>query len=152
MSDMLKARPFPRGALFGAAALIGFALITAATARITGIGATSVPEAAPVESYELRFVDRADGAVAVHRAGDERPVEVLAPGTNGFVRGAVRGLARERKLRGIGPAPPFRLIRWADGRLSLKDPSTGREIHVEAFGPTQVEAFVAILEAARDAS
>lgn len=152
MSDRSHARPFPRGALFGAAALIGFTLIMAGTARLTGIGTTTVPEAAPVESYELRFVDRPDGAVALYEASDDHLVTVLAPGTNGFVRSAVRGLARERKLSGIGPAQPFRLTRWADGRLSVTDPSTGREINVEAFGPTQVEAFVAILEAARDAS
>ena len=62
---------------------------------------------------------------------------VVAPGTNGFLRGVLRGLARERKLERSAIEPPFRLTRWADGRLSLEDPATGRRIDdLEAFGPT----------------
>jgi putative photosynthetic complex assembly protein len=72
-------------------------------------------------------------------------VDTLQPGTNGFVRGVLRGLVRERRAERIGPAPPFRLTRWADGRLSLDDPSTGRHVDIEVFGPTNAGAFADIL-------
>jgi putative photosynthetic complex assembly protein len=138
-------RPFPRGALLGAAALVGFALLSATTARLTGVGTTQMPAAAAAESRELRFEDRADGSVAVYEAPEDRLVDILDPGTNGFVRGALRGLARERKRNEIGRQPPFRLVLWVDGRLSLEDPSTGRQIDLEAFGPTNREAFARLL-------
>ena len=76
-----------------------------------------------VQSRTLHFADRNDGAVEVTDA-DRHIVAVLPPGTNGFARGVMRGLARARKLEDVGQEPPFVLTRWADGRLSLDDPST----------------------------
>jgi putative photosynthetic complex assembly protein len=150
MTESTSTPPFPRGPLFGAGALVLFTLVLAATSHFTGIGTSTVADATPVEARDLRFEDRSDGAVAVLQAKDGRVVEILAPGTNGFVRGVLRGLARERKMEGIGTKPPFRLIRWDDGRLSLKDMATGREIELVSFGVTQVEVFAKMLEAARE--
>jgi putative photosynthetic complex assembly protein len=98
-----------------------------------------------VSSHELRFEDRADGAVLVYE--HEQLVDTLSPGTNGFVRGVLRGLARGRRADGVGRSPPFRLTRWADGRLSLDDPETGRHVDLEVFGPTNAGAFADILTA-----
>jgi putative photosynthetic complex assembly protein len=138
----------PRGALLGAAALVGVALLAALGARVGGLGTTRVPPATAIEIRELRFEDRADGAVLVYRAGAAQPVEVIAPGTNGFVRGVMRGFARERKRQAVGSEPPFRLTRWSDGRLSLDDPATGRHVDLEAFGPVNSGAFARMLLAA----
>ena len=63
------------------------------------------------------------------------------------MRGVLRGLARDRRADGIGRSPPFRLTRWADGRLSLDDPATGRHVDLEVFGPTNAGAFAEILTA-----
>ena len=64
---------------------------------------------APVQSRTLRFVDRADGAVVIADADQRRdrgshrtPVE-----QTGFIRGVMRGLARERRMHGVGERPPF---------------------------------------------
>jgi putative photosynthetic complex assembly protein len=85
--------------------------------------------------------------VLVYTNQDDRLVDTLQPGTNGFVRGVLRGLVRERRADHVGAAPPFRLTRWADGRLSLDDPSTGRHVDLEVFGPTNAGAFAQILVA-----
>jgi len=137
----------PRGALFGAAALIGVAILAAAGARLTGVGTTPNPTGDAVERIALRFDDRGDGAVVVHAVDDDRVLEVLEPGTNGFARGVLRGLARARRAQGVGARPPFELTRWADGRLSLDDPSTGRSVELGAFGPTNAAAFADLWEA-----
>jgi len=100
-----------------------------------------------VDSRDLRFVDRGDGAVLIYSSRDGRLADTLLPGTNGFVRGVLRGLVRERRADHIGTTPPFRLTRWADGRLSLDDPSTGRHVDLEVFGPTNAGAFAQILVA-----
>lgn len=138
-------QPFPRIPLFGAATLIVLALLSVIIVRVTGVGTARTPDAAAVMSRDFRFEDRQDGGIAVYDARDGRLVEVVAPGTNGFLRGTLRGLARERKRSGIGAAEPFRLTGKADGRLTLDDPSTGRRVDLEAFGPTNAGVFAALL-------
>ena len=142
----------PRGVLLAAAGLIAFTILAAAVGRWTGVGVAEVATTVPVEAVELRFQDRPDGAVAVYEALDGRTVAVLAPGTNGFVRGVLRGLARERRQHEVGDEPPFRLVRWQGGGLALEDPSTGRRIELEAFGQTNADAFARLLERGSDAS
>jgi hypothetical protein len=41
------------------------------------------------------------------------------------------------------------LIGRADGRLTLRDPSTGRIVDLESFGPTNAGEFAHLLAAAR---
>jgi hypothetical protein len=50
----------------------------------------------------------------------------VEPGTQGFLRGALRALVRERRQHGLGDEQPFRLLAHPDGRLTLEDPATGR--------------------------
>jgi len=57
----------------------------------------------------------------------------------------LRGLVRERRLSGIGSSAPFVLRRWADGRLTLEDPKTGRVIDLGAFGVTNAQAFAKLM-------
>jgi putative photosynthetic complex assembly protein len=147
----MTARPadplFPRGALIGAALLLAFTVTSAAVSRISGLGTVHMPEAASVETRPLRFQDMRDGSIQVTDARTGQVAASVEPGTNGFIRGTLRGLARERKHQGIGIEPPFILTRWADGRLSLEDPTTGRVIALDAFGPTNGEAFAQLLTA-----
>ena len=132
--------------------MIGFALLSVSVGRIGGLGVTEVPTSAPMESRDLLFEDRADGAVVIYQAGHGPAVEVLEPGTNGFLRGVMRSVARARRLQQIGSEAPVRLTRWQDDRLSLEDPATGYRVELNAFGPTNAEAFARLLdiEAARN--
>lgn len=153
MSDPFRDKPFPKGALIGAAALIGVSLALTAGARIAGYDPSVVPaESARVDSRMLAFEDSADGAVIVREPGSRDIVAVLEPGTNGFVRAVLRGFARERRARNVGASPPFELILWEDGRLSLHDPETGRQAQMNAFGPTNRGAFRQLLGAGEQAS
>jgi putative photosynthetic complex assembly protein len=135
----------PRGAVLGAGALVISSLLIVGVARLTGYDPAKPPQSAVVEQVNLRFEDRPDGAVLIYDAADGQLADTLPPGTNGFVRGVLRGLVRERNADHIGPLPPFSLTRWADGRLSLDDPSTGRHVDLEVFGPTNAGAFADIL-------
>lgn len=145
MSARASDPTLPRGALVGAAVLVGVSLLLVGIARLTSYRPAQPAPSRVVVSYDLRFEDRADGAVLVYEDPTHRLVDTLQPGTNGFVRGVLRGLARERRARQVGPAPPFRLTRWADGRLSLDDLETGRHVDLEVFGPTNAGAFAEIL-------
>jgi putative photosynthetic complex assembly protein len=88
----------------------------------------------------LRFEDRPNGDVAV--MDGKSAVEITRyAGEQGFVRGILRTLARERMRRGIGSGPTFELIGHTDGRLTLLDPATGQRINLESFGPTNMTSF-----------
>jgi len=138
---------FPRKVLIAAAALIAFTISAAATARWSGLGATKEPQVVASQIRELRFEDRIDGAVEIYQSSDGRLVDVLLPGTSGFVRIVMRSLARERRLSDQDRSTPFRLIRWADGRLSIEDPTTGRHIDLGAFGTVNTQAFARLMTA-----
>jgi putative photosynthetic complex assembly protein len=62
-------------------------------------------------------------------------------GEQGFLRGALRSLVRERRRRGGDASAPFTLIGRADGRLTLADATTGQRIDLESFGPTNAAVF-----------
>jgi len=147
----LDTEAFPRGALIAAAALVGFSLVSTAAVRLAGLSAPAPAPAVsppPALSADLLFSDRADGAIVVQTSGAHRPIATLQPGTSGFVRGVMRGLARDRISRHIGEAPPFRLSQAADGRLSLQDTATGRRIDLESFGVSNRAAFLDLLHRA----
>jgi putative photosynthetic complex assembly protein len=145
MAQTTKYQRFPKGALYGAGALIGLSLLITGVARISGISASQTPDANIVQSRELRFEDRPDGGVSVYEGRTDRIVAVLSPGTNGFVRGVMRAFARERRREDVGPQPPFMLTRWSDGRLSIEDVATHEHIELEAFGQTNFAAFAQLL-------
>ena len=153
MSAHSHADMLPRGTLIIAGALLAFAFTTTAAMRIAGVPAAASPVAlraangmVPVASRNLRFVDRGDGAVVIQDTDKGDTASVIEPDQQtGFIRGVMRGLARERRMRGIGDRPPFNLSLWRDGELSLTDSVTGRSIELTAFGLSNRGAFLALL-------
>lgn len=147
--EQTTTRPFPRGPLLGAGIVLLIALLLTGVSRYTGVGTVVVAPANPVEARLLRFEDRPDGSVVVLDANTRDLVDTLAPGTNGFVRGVLRGLARDRKMSGLSDEAPFELVRWDDRRLSLRDMATDREVELVSFGITQLETFARMLHAGK---
>jgi putative photosynthetic complex assembly protein len=151
VTDRAEPQGFPLLPLAGAGVLVIASILIAASARIWDVGTTRLTYTEPASTQELRFEDRADGSIAVLAADDGRIIELIEPGTKGFVRMVMRGLARDRQAAGIGSQPPFTLTRWADGRLSISDPTTARRIELTGFGADNVNAFAGFLPSGRDA-
>ena len=133
-----------------------FSLAIPAIALVTVLGVSSARffgydpsygHPASVASRELRFADQDDGGILVTDAATGQSVGQLSPGSNGFVRATMRGLANARKLRGAGSDVPFTLAAHPDGALTLVDPVTGRTLDLSAFGETNMEAFARFLPA-----
>jgi putative photosynthetic complex assembly protein len=152
MSDTFRQRPFPRGALLGAGALVALSLVLVAVVRISGADISQMPPSSAIAERDVRFEDRTDGGVAVYDARSNELLQVLPPGSNGFVRATMRGLARDRRSRGVGATVPFHLAASADGRLTLEDLATGRRVELEAFGHTNANIFAGFLRAAHGAT
>jgi putative photosynthetic complex assembly protein len=116
-----------------------------------GRQADPAPETAPVVwERSLVFEDLPNGDIGVIDASEQQLVAVFA-GEQGFVRGTLRALARERYRRGLGPQVPFQLQGHADGRLTLADPATGERIALESFGPTNLAVYSQLRTARADA-
>lgn len=153
MSGHDHANNLPRGTVLGAGLMVLFSLAAVSAVRVAHIPPAASPEAmraqahiGAVKSRNLRFIDRADGAVLIEDADRGRVASIIPPGQQtGFIRGVMRGLARERRSHGIGDGPPFRLTMWQDGELSLTDSATGRSIEITAFGSTNRESFALLL-------
>jgi len=123
-------------------------LLAVGWARWQGVSASF--EAAPARwQRTLHFVDTAEGDVLALDARTGAPVARFV-GEQGFVRGTLRALARERIRRGLGPEAPLELTGLHDGRLILRDPSTGEHIGLEAFGASNLAVFAALRPAANE--
>jgi putative photosynthetic complex assembly protein len=144
MSTRAATERFPRVPLLAAAALVLLALVAVVLTRVTGIGASRTAEAEVVALKQLRFEDRSDGGVAVYDVQAQELVDVIT-GPQGFLRGTLRGFARERKRQAIDMRLALHLIARADGHLTLEDPHTGRKVDLGVFGPTNARAFAQLL-------
>jgi len=144
MSSSMNPSLIPRGPLVGLAVLALLALAGASAVRLSGVD-IHAPDAPALMTRELRFEDRPDGSIAVIDAKQQQVISTIT-GQSGFVRGTLRGLARERKRSGLGAEQAFELIGRADGRLTLHDPATGRIVDLESFGPTNASEFVRLLD------
>jgi putative photosynthetic complex assembly protein len=140
----------PRGALIGAGLLILFTITTVGYFRITGQEPTA-QVASSVEvlsTRELKFEDGDNGSVVVYEAhsdGEDQVIHVVPSGEGGFIRGVLRSLARARNASGISRDHPFLLELHTSGTLVLEDPQTGQRIDLQAFGPSNIAAFRALL-------
>ena len=136
----------PTPALVFAAVIAVLTITLAAVARTSNVGTLRTTSSArPVAVRALVFSDRPNGAIGVrdlHRQADLAPI---VSGEASFVRGALRALARQRRLAGIGPEIPFHLIKWSDGRLTLDDSSTANHLELQAYGSANVVAFEGLL-------
>jgi len=149
----IDSQPFPKAPLIGAGLIVGVTILFAAGPRLgylppihTATTERTAKHVAVVETRDLRFTDRADGALVIDDTVRGSVAAVLPHGTNnGFIRGVLRGMARDRLLRGVGRTEPFRLTLFADGALTLFDPSTARNIELGSFGPTNKQSFADLL-------
>lgn len=143
----------PRGALISAALLLLFVMALTGAVRLGWIPQSADPTATrasqniePAQTRELRFADRADGAVVVSDAASGEMVKLVEFGQGGFLRATMRRMAKVRMANGIGAEPPFKLVRWENGALSLSDPQTGREAELHGFGPDHSRIFAEMLK------
>ncbi len=149
----LDEKPFPRGALIGAAALIFCTLAGVGYIQIgKANGSIVVAEpvrAAIVATRDLRVTDAGDGinafggGVVVYDAASGDEIAKLEP-TDGFVRVVLNALAFERTRQEAGEAI-YRLTLRADRAMTLEDVGTGVSINLGAFGPENKSRFMRFL-------
>ena len=105
-------------------------------------------DAAVITKKTLHFRDLPNGAVGVISA-DNGQMIAQVEGQAGFVRGILRALARDRRVRQISSDDAFELVSRSDGRLTLIDLATNNRIDLESFGKDNAAEFAAFLTSAR---
>jgi putative photosynthetic complex assembly protein len=98
------------------------------------------------EKVNLVFKDGINGEILVQVVKSEKNEyklikEIQLDGEQGFMRGTLRALARERKTRQLSHEIPFELKLDFEGHLSITDPLTKNTINLDAFGPDNVAVF-----------
>ncbi len=151
MSDPFNNRNMPAGLLAAVFCLLGFTLLAvAAFSKLKGPASLEVDYHGSV-SRDLRFVDLGAGKVGIYVWPEGEQVATLPPGQENFIRGVMRGLARERRGIGVGDDVPFRVTQLGDGRMTLEDLATGRILLLDAFGPTNSDSFKNLITAGKAA-
>lgn len=135
----------PVALLRGILVLLGLVLILVFYASLTDRPLEAQPPDGAIVSERIIHLQGAvSGAARVLDVnGDE--IMRFATGEGGFVSTIDRVIRRERLRHGL-PNDGVLHVRLREGeRLSIFDPSTGREIELEAFGRDNVAKFAAIV-------
>jgi putative photosynthetic complex assembly protein len=102
------------------------------------------------EKADLVFKDGLNGEIIVQIVSHENDTyrlikEIQLEGEQGFLRGTLRALTRERKSRQLSHEIPFELRLDSDNHLSITDPLTKNSINLDAFGPDNVAVFTKLM-------
>ena len=126
--------------------LVAFSLALATFARLTD----RPLEAEPVDGRITRermiriFADMGGAARVLDDSGTL--IADLPSSEGGFIAGVWRAVVFERRKAGVDPDSPVRLMRFSDGRLALRDETSGTRIELLGFGADNVAAFARLLD------
>lgn len=135
----------PRALLRAMAALALVSLLLVSYAVVTDRPhEAQAHQGEPVKSILISIKEAEDGSVIVTDM-DGRLLSSSARERSGFIAVVDNALRFERKRSGIAGNPPVTLIRFADGRIGLRDDATGWKIHLTGFGQDNARAWAAVL-------
>lgn len=119
-------------------ALVGFAVITDRPheARI---------HTAPVVKSVLIRIKAGQGDAIIVSDMNGNVLSDSSRPRAGFISVVANALAFERNRHDVAGNPPVHLIRFADGRIGLRDDATGWKINLTGFGQDNTHAWAAVL-------
>ena len=134
---------------FGLMIFVALATVVISVGSFVRTGALErQADASVLVEKDLYFRDLPDGSVGVISANNGEVIAKVT-GQAGFVRGILRAMARERRIRQISSDDAFKLMSHSDGRLTLVDPATQNRIDLESFGKDNAAEFAAFLNSPR---
>ena len=117
-------------------------LLAVSLARWQGWHDTA-PVAQTAWEVSLRFEDTSNGDVRVINTASGQEVALFS-GEQGFLRGTLRAMARQRRIAEAERSAPLLLRGLSDGRLQLLDPTQAAVIDLDSFGPTNRAVFASL--------
>ncbi len=120
-------------------ALVGYAVATDRPHE------AQVHTAAVVKSMLIEIKDGPDGGTRITDM-EGNLLSDTSRKASGFLSVVQNALAFERKQHGITENPPVHLIRFADGRIGLRDDATGWKINLIGFGQDNARVWREIID------
>ncbi len=136
----------PRHIVGAGMLLVALTVGLSALSKKADIGRTP-DQPGPSSVRHLTFERTADDAMLVRDAFTAELLERLPSADEGFIAGALRGLAFERRRQDEPEDAPYRLIARPGQGVALIDPATGVYVQLEAFGRDNVAALARYLPA-----
>jgi putative photosynthetic complex assembly protein len=103
----------------------------------------TVSDAPTAWEMSLQFKDLPNGDIAVLDTQRGLTLREFS-GEQGFLRGSLRALARQRRVAEADHQAPVLLRALTDGRLLLIDPTQGVRIDLDSFGPSNKAVFAGL--------
>lgn len=135
----------PRGALIGAAVLVGSVMATITAARHYDMGRMELHAVTPDQARALVFRPQDNGEMLVFDREGREVTRLVIEGDT-FTMAAVRALAMQRPGRDDDEEYALVIRRDAAGHVELADPETGRAVRIEGFGEASFRKFAAYLD------
>ncbi len=135
----------PRRLVMMAAGAAILTVLVVAFAQWTGTGDLRANGGLPEFSQEIQFLPLEGDRIAVQHVADGSLITTVEAGTDGLLRGALRGLGMSRNHSNFDLAAPYQLQRFADDGVYLSDALTGRSIRLDSFGPLETGATADLL-------
>lgn len=129
----------PKHLLLAMLALVLASLAVVGFSVLTGRDHVGVPKSAAIVA-ERSIILKGGGAQAVTVLSTDG-TQLMALPHGGFITVIQNGMERARLTAGVGKLLPLRIVKYANGRLSVVDDYTGWSAELGAFGSDNRAAF-----------
>jgi|GEM_PF-772303 len=144
-----KAMSPPKPLLLAASAMVILTIALAAAWRYWLDPGDTDSGIRMIQTQAFRFVPLEDEGLDVRLMPEDTSLTVVHGNLSNFLQGIVRSLGRQRLVAQVDDMDaPFQLTYWADGRLTLEDPTTETTIALQAYGADNTAHVFALLRMA----
>ena len=149
MRDTTKHRKddlVPKGFLYAISIMVVLSLLVVFSSSLfTGEQLDDIEKIEILETAKLKLAKLSDGSVSIANTKDEQILN-SNDGKSGFLSVILTGLEYNRKKSGFELLDSYdiEVLRFASGRISLKDSKAGWRLNVTSFGRKNSELFLSV--------
>lgn len=131
--------------LYGALSVVVLTVFLVGVSALTGKGTVGRTIGEPAIERSISFKTEAAGGFSVLDADTSEKIHSFGLGEGAFIRSSIRSMSLNRTSKRVQQNLPYRLVRTAEGKLSLIDPQTSHFIKLNAFGAVATTSFSQLL-------
>ena len=136
----------PKGFLYAVSTMVVLSLLVVFSASLfTGEQLDDIEKIEILETAKLKLAKLSDGSVSIANSKNEQILN-SNDGKSGFLSVILTGLEYNRKKSGLELLDSYdiEIIRFASGRISLKDSKANWRLNVTSFGRKNSELFSSV--------
>ena len=136
----------PKGFLYAVSIMVVFSLLVVFSASLfPGEQSDDIEKMEILETAKLKLAKLSDGSVSIANIKNKQLLN-SNDGKSGFLSVILTGLEYNRKKSGLELLDSYdiEIIRFASGRISLKDSKASWRLNVTSFGRKNSELFLSV--------